>query len=163
VAIPTLLFAIPALFGHPAIAQDNLIQNFPLRVLSGHQLAGGHLPLLNSLANSGTPLLGGMNAGSFYPLSLFFVVLPPVVAWVATLAITYASAAVGLYALARWHGLRSSAAFLGAIGYAFMGAMMGQLVHLAVVEGYSLLPWAVLTELVVARALVGTRRRRALA
>ena len=35
VALPTIVFALPALFGHPAIAQDNLIQNFPLRVLTG--------------------------------------------------------------------------------------------------------------------------------
>ena len=28
---------------------------------------GGHLPLLNPLADSGAPLLGGLNAGAFYP------------------------------------------------------------------------------------------------
>jgi hypothetical protein len=58
---------LPALLGHPAIDGDNLIQNFPLRVLSGQQIASGHLPLFNPLANSGTPLLGGLNAGALYP------------------------------------------------------------------------------------------------
>ena len=65
-----MLFIVPALVGHPAIDADNLIQNFPLRVLAGHQLASGHLPLLDPLTNSGTPLLGGMNAGALYPLTL---------------------------------------------------------------------------------------------
>ena len=36
---PLVLFIIPALAGHPAIDADNLIQNFPLRVLAGRQLA----------------------------------------------------------------------------------------------------------------------------
>jgi len=71
-AVPILLFVIPALFGHPAIDGDNLIQNFPLRVLSGQQVASGHLPLFNPLANSGTPLLGGLNAGALYPLTVIF-------------------------------------------------------------------------------------------
>jgi len=62
--VPTILFVVPALLGHPAIDGDNLIQNFPLRVLSGQQIASGHLPLFNPLANSGTPLLGGLNAGA---------------------------------------------------------------------------------------------------
>ena len=33
VGLPIIVFAIPALLGYPAIAQDNLIQNFPLRAL----------------------------------------------------------------------------------------------------------------------------------
>ncbi len=74
VALPTLLFVLPALAGHPAIVADNLIQNFPLRALAGRQLAGGHLPLMNPFADSGTPLLGGLNAGALYPTTLFFLV-----------------------------------------------------------------------------------------
>jgi hypothetical protein len=144
VVVPILLFAIPALFGHPAIAQDNLIQNFPLRVLSGRQMASGHLPLLNPLADSGTPLLGGMNAGSFFPLTFLFVFLPAVLAWVINLVAVYAGAALGLYALLRWHSLRASVALVGAMVFTYSGAMMGQMVHLGVVQGYALLPWAVL-------------------
>ncbi len=154
-AVPTLFFAVPALLGHPAIAQDNFIQNYPLRVLSGQQIASGHLPLFNPLANSGTPLLGGMNAGSFYPLTWLFVFLPALAAWVINLIVIYVTAALGVYSLCRWHHLRSSAALLAALAYAFSGAMMGQMVHLAVVQGFALLPWMVLTQLVVARRLLG--------
>lgn len=153
VALPTVLFALPALFGHPAIAQDNLIQNFPLRVLTGQQIASGHLPLLNPLADSGTPLLGGMNAGSLFPLTFLFVFLPGVFAWVLNLIVVYVAAALGVFALLRWHGVRSFAALVPALVYAFSGAMIGQLVHLGVVQGYALLPWAVLVMLAIASTL----------
>ena len=62
--------------GQPAI------QNFPLRVLSGELLRQGHLPLWNPYIWSGSPLLGGLNAGSLYPVTLVFALLPPVAAWV---------------------------------------------------------------------------------
>ncbi len=161
-----LLFVVPALFGHAAIAQDNLLQNYPLRVLAAHQMIGGHLPLYNPLANSGTPLLGGLNAGAFYPLEVLYLFLPSIAAWVINLIAIYATCALGMYSLCRWHGVRSSAAFLAAAAYTYAGTMMGQMVHLAVVQGFALLPWLVLTELVVLRSLLGvgaeTPWRRAL-
>ena len=153
IALPTILFVLPALVGHPAIVADNLIQNFPLRALAGRQLAGGHLPLMNIYADSGTPLLGGLNAGALYPTTLFFLVPWPVAAWVANLIVVYASAGVGVYALARSHGLAVRASFLGAVSYAFFGAMTGQIVHLGVIQGYSLLPWALLCLVALSRRL----------
>lgn len=153
VLLPTILFSVPALAGHPPIVADNLIQNFPLRALAGRQLAGGHLPLLNPYANSGTPLLGGLNAGALYPTTLFFLVPWPVLAWVANLVVVYASAALGVYALARWHALGVRASFLAGLTYAFFGAMTGQIVHLGVVQGYSLLPWALLCLVALSRRL----------
>ena len=51
--VPAAIFILPALFGHPAIDADNLIQNFPLRVLAGQQIASGHLPLLDPLTKPG--------------------------------------------------------------------------------------------------------------
>lgn len=157
VVVPVLAFAVPALFGHAAIAQDNLIQNFPLRVLTGEQLASGHLPLLNPLANSGTPLLGGMNAGSFFPLTFLFVFLPGVLAWVLNLISVYVAASLGVFVLLRWHGARTYAALVPAMVYAYTGAMMGQLVHLGVVQGYALLPWELLGMFALARALATSR------
>jgi hypothetical protein len=150
------MFALPSVFGLPAITQDNQIQNFPLRVLSGEQLRTLHLPLFNALANSGTPLLGGMNSGSLYPLTLFFAVLPSLLAWALNVVAVYISAAVGVYALVRWMRLRPSAAFFAAIIYTYSGAMLGQIVHLAVVQGFALLPWMVLIQLHLSRVLQQT-------
>ena len=149
-ALPTLIFGVPAALGHPAIAADNLIQNFPLRVLSGRQIASGHLPLMNPLADSGTPLLGGMNAGSLFPLTVIFAFLPAILAWVVNLVAVYAGAAIGLFSLARYHGLRTTPALTGALVYAYVGALTGQMVHLGVIQGYAMLPWEVLCMLVLA-------------
>ena len=154
-ALPTVLFGVPAALGHPAIAADNLIQNFPLRVLSGRQIASGHLPLMNPLADSGTPLLGGMNAGSLFPLTIIFAFLPAILAWVVNLVAVYAAAAIGLFSLARYHGLRTTPSLAGALVYAYVGAMTGQMVHLGVVQGYAMLPWEILCLLVLAE---GVRR-----
>ena len=143
-AVPTVFFVLPALFGHPAIDGDNLIQNFPLRVLAGRQILSGHLPLFNPYANSGTPLLGGLNAGALYPLTAVFAVLPAIVAWLFNLIAVYVVASTGLFALLRWHRVRTLAAVVAALSFAYSGAMVGQLVHLGVVQGFSFLPWTVL-------------------
>src|ERR1039457_6782477 len=135
--VPTFLFVIPALLGHPAIDGDNLIQNCPLRVLSGQQIASGHLPLFNPLANSGTLLLGGLNAGALYPLTAILAFVPPIAAWIINCIAVYVIAATGLFALLRWHGLRPLSSFAAAMSFAYSGAMIGHLVHLGVVQGFA--------------------------
>jgi len=153
VIIPTALFVIPALLGRPAIDADNLIQNFPLRVLAGQQIASGHLPLLDPLTNAGTPLLGGMNAGALYPLTVIFAFVPAIAAWIFNLVVVYVTAAVGVFVLLRWHGLRTLPSFVAAMSYAYSGAMIGQVVHLGVVQGFSFLPWATVLMLALSRRL----------
>jgi hypothetical protein len=151
--VPGLLFIVPALFGHPAIDADNLIQNFPLRVLAGQQIASGHLPLLDPLTNAGTPLLGGMNAGALYPLTVIFAFIPAITAWIINMIVVYLTASTGVYALCRWHGLRTWPSFAAAICYTYSGAMVGQMVHLGVVQGYSFIPWALLLMVGLSRRL----------
>ena len=42
-AIPVVVFVVPALFGHPIVNADNEIQNLPLRALAGADLRHGRL------------------------------------------------------------------------------------------------------------------------
>ena len=156
VVLPVLFFAVPAALGHPAINGDNLIQNFPLRVLTGRQLRQGHLPLWNPLIWSGTPLLGGLNSGSFYPFTFFFAVLAPVAAFVVNLLGVYWAGGLGMYALCRQYRLAPLASVLGALTFAFSGAMSGQLVHIALIQGMSWMPLLVLAELKLSWAVLGT-------
>lgn len=146
VGIPLVVFVIPALAGHPAIAGDNVIQNFPLRVFSGDLLRQGHLPLWNQYIWSGSPLLGGLNAGSLYPGTLIFAVIPAVGAWVLNLLAAYWAGGLGMYALTRQLGVRPLAALLAAATYAFGGAMAAQMVHLPIVQGWGWVPLMVLAQ-----------------
>ena len=147
VAIPLVVFVVPALFGYPAIAGDNLLQNFPLRALSGRLMAEGHLPLWNKYIWSGSPLLGGLNAGSFYPFTALFIVFAPVAAWVMNLLLAYWAAAIGVYALLRQYRLARLACLLAAATYAFGGPMAGQMVHLPIIQGWGWIPFMVLAQL----------------
>jgi hypothetical protein len=153
--VPLLAFVVPALFGAPALSGDNLIQNFPLRAFSGQLLRHGHLPLWNQFIWSGSPLLGGMNAGSFFPLTLLFVVLPPVSAWVLNMTAVYWVAGLGTYWLLRQYGVRPLAGVLGAAVYAYGGAMVGQMVHLGIIQGMALMPVIVLAILKISWAVFG--------
>ena len=99
-----------------------------------------------------------MNSGSLYPLTVLFAFLPALLAWALNVVAVYVSAGVGVYALLRWMRLRPSAAFFAAIIYTYSGAMLGQIVHLAVVQGFALLPWMVLVQLHLSRVLQTTTR-----
>ena len=50
IALPVLVFGVPALLGHPVYPGDDLTQNFPLRVLAGQQIRTGQLPLYDPLS-----------------------------------------------------------------------------------------------------------------
>jgi hypothetical protein len=76
VLLSVLVYAVPALLGHPVVPGDDLTQNLPLRELVGRQIAHGHLPVYDPYLWSGAPLLAGWNAGAAYPLTWLFAALP---------------------------------------------------------------------------------------
>ena len=140
IVLPVLAFGLPALLGHAVVPGDDLTQNYPLRVLVGRQLASGHLPLFDPYIWSGAPLLGGWNAGAAYPLTLLFAVLPGVAAWTVNLIATWAVAGAGMFWFLRALRLSTIASFLGALTFAFAGAMPAQVGHFGLVAGMSWVP-----------------------
>ena len=140
-ALPLLVFGIPQLFGMTDLSGDNFLQNFPMRVLVGTDLIHGALPLWNPYLFSGTPLLGGFNAGAAYPVTWLTAVLPIFTAWTLTLAITYDVALAGMYLFLRRQGIASTAATFGAVTFALAGYMTAQQVHIDLIEGAAWLPW----------------------
>ncbi len=140
-AAPFAVVLIPQLFGLTFLDGDNLIQNLPMRVLTGIDLAHGHLPLWNPYLFGGTPLLAGFNAGSAYPVTWLTAVLPIFTAWSLTLALVYDVALVGMYVFLRRQALTDTAATFGAVTFTFAGYMTGQLVHIDLIEGAAWLPW----------------------
>jgi hypothetical protein len=145
IAACTALFVVPDLAGgHLLMAGDNVQQNYPLHVLVGNMLRHGELPYWNQYIFSGTPLLAGFNAGAFYPLVGFFVVLPDRAAWIATEATLFSLIAVGMYAYLRVLKLSVAACFLAACTFTFAGTVFSQINHLDMTEGFAALPWMLL-------------------
>jgi hypothetical protein len=151
VALPTLVFGVPALLGHAVLPGDDLTQNYPLRVLVGNEIRSGHLPLFDPYTWSGSALLAGWNAGAAYPLTLLFAVLPGLAAWSAGLIITWAVAGVGMFCYLRALRLACLASFLGALSFALAGAMAAQVTHFGLVAGMSWVPLALLAVLRLSR------------
>ncbi len=139
-----LVFGIPQLFGLTYLSGDNFIQNFPMRVLVGKDLGHGMLPLWNPYLFSGTPLLGGFNAGAAYPLTWLTAVLPIFTAWTITLVAAYDVALVGMYLFLRRQGIASTAATFGAVTFSLAGYMTAQQVHIDLIAGAAWLPWILL-------------------
>jgi hypothetical protein len=145
IAIPLFGFVLPDLiWGRLIITGDNLQQNYPLHVLVGSMLRHGQLPFWNQYIFSGTPLMAGFNAGAFYPLMGFFVVLPDRAAWIATEVVLFSVIGVGMYAFLRALKLSTIACLLGAATFAFAGPVLGQVNHLDMTEGFAAIPWMLL-------------------
>lgn len=143
--LPVVIFGVPLLYGHLFLTGDDLIQNLPLRTLVGQDLRRGIVPLVDPYIYSGTPLLGGFNAGAAYPATWLFGVLPADVAWFLNLSLVYDVALAGMYLFLRRQSISSTAATVGAGVFAFAGFLSAQVVHIDLVEGASWVPWILLS------------------
>jgi hypothetical protein len=142
VGVPAVVFGLPAALGVPWLAGDNLIQNYPLRVLVGADLRAGHLPLWDPYVWSGSPLLAGFNAGAAYPLTWLFALPGRVPAWVVGQVASVAVAGSGTFFLLRGQGRSFRAAVIGAAAFCFGGFVTSQSVHVDLVEAAGWLVWA---------------------
>ncbi len=138
--LPAILFTIlePHML---TLHGDDLIQNYPLRILVGKILRSGHLPLWNAYIWSGTPLLAGFNAGAAYPLTWLFSIIPAPWAWTFSMAVTYAVAATGFYAFMRALHRSALASWLGSMTFSYAGFMAAQMVHVETMQGVAWLTW----------------------
>jgi hypothetical protein len=145
ITVPLCGFVLPDLiWGRLIITGDNLQQNYPLHVLVGSMLRHGQLPFWNQYIFSGTPLMADFNAGAFYPLMGFFVVLPDRAAWIATEVVLFSVIAIGMYAFLRALKLSTVACLLGAATFAFAGPVLSQVNHVDMTEGFAAIPWMLL-------------------
>ena len=115
-----------------------------MRVLVGQDLAHGVLPLWNPYLFSGTPLLGGFNAGAAYPATWLTAVLPIFTAWTLTLAVAYDVALVGMYSSSAARGSPPRPPPSGRSPSPSSGYMTAQQVHIDLIEGAAWLPWILL-------------------
>ena len=160
VVLSVLVYAVPAMLGHPVTPGDDLTQNLPLRELVGRDLRTGQLPVYDPFIWSGAPLLAGWNAGAAYPLTWLFAVLPGSAAWSVNLAAAAAVAATGTFAFLRASRLGVLASWLSGLTFAFGGAMAAQVPHLGLVTGMSWVPISLLAVLRISEPTTRTWRRR---
>ncbi|HVX47662.1 MAG TPA: hypothetical protein VHC49_27480, partial [Mycobacteriales bacterium] len=148
--VPVLRYAWPAFTGGALVMPgDDYDQNFPLRVLVGHQIRDGIIPLLDPFNWSGSPLLGGWNSGAAYPATWLFAIMPANAAWVLGELLTYWVGGIGLYAFLRaqtvdGRALRPLPALLGAASFSVGGAFAIQVEHFGLAAGVSWIPLALL-------------------
>ena len=160
IALPVIIFGIPAVLGHAVLPGDDLTQNFPLRVLAGRQIRGGQLPLYDPYIWGGAPLLASWNAAAAYPLTFLFAVLPGTAAWTLNMIATWAVAGLGMFVFLRALRLASLPSLLGAVTFAFAGAMPAQVAHLGLVAGMSWVPVQLLSVLRLTEARGAASRLR---
>lgn len=139
--VPLAVFGVAQAFGWVFLDGDNFLQNFPMRVLVGRSIEHGELPLWNPYLFSGTPLLGGFNAGAAYPATWLMAILPVFTAWTLNLTLAYDVALAGMYLFLRRQSISTTGAAFGAATFAFAGYMTAQIVHIDLIEGAAWLPW----------------------
>ncbi len=144
VVLALLVYALPAVLGHPVVPGDDLTQNLPLRELVGRDLRSGHLPIFDPYIWGGAPLLAGWNAGAAYPPTWLFALLPGIAAWTVNLLAASMAATLGSYAFLRASRLGILASWAGATTFGFGGGMVAQVPHVGFVIGMSWTPLALL-------------------
>jgi hypothetical protein len=140
-----------SILGHPLVPGDDLTQSYPLRVFTGSLIRDGHFPTWDPFIWSGTPLLAGWNAGSLYPGTWLFALLPGVAAWTLNLVLLSATAALGVYVLLRILRCGPLGATLAALCFTYTGFVSGQLVHIGLVQGAAYLAWMLVAVELLAR------------
>ena len=92
---------------------------YPAKHFSIESLKGMEMPFWNPYIFSGTPHLASLQSGSFYPLNLFFFLLPFTYAWTIYIFIQPVLAGVFTFLFLRELGIRPKGSFFGAISFAF--------------------------------------------
>ena len=150
-ALPGLLFAllVVAVYSPPFLSRENfvgrdlLVYNLPIEKIVHDSWSRGSVPVWTSEISGGRPLAANPNSGVFYPVRPLLALLPfpaamriyPVLHWVA--------AGLGMLLLVRALGGSRSAAWVGAVTYAFSGVAVSEVFYPNYQPGMTLLPWIV--------------------
>ena len=107
--------------GVPNKAQyfDTIRQIYPWRTLSTDLLKQGQIPLWNPYNFSGSPLLANVQSAVFYPLTIFYLFLPQVIAWSLLVFLQPFLSGIFTYLFCRKIGMSSVAAFFSAVSFSF--------------------------------------------
>lgn len=142
-----VLFIPPLLRGHTFPARDAGATFIPWRAEAHRQLAAGHLPLWNPLANGGRPLLANPIAQIAYPPSWLLLPFGPERSLAASLALHHLLFILGCFAFAERAGTRPGGAAVAAAAVAFSGVPLSATLHANLHASLAWGPWALVTAL----------------
>ncbi len=123
--------------------RDLIAYNLPMERSIHDAWARGTLPIWTPEVSGGRPLAPNPNVGAFYPLRVLLSRVPfplamrifPVLHWMA--------AGIGMLVLLSALGRSQSAAWVGAVTYAFSGVAVAEAFFPHILPGLTLLPWIV--------------------
>lgn len=127
---------------HKPVVDDAFRHLYPLRVLSSAIIGQGGWPLWNPYNAAGTPLMGIMHPGYLTPFGMFFLFLPPGVAWGWYIMLQLVVLGVSVYWYAYLLTSSSRASLLGSVtmmlsGFAVVRIEYGEFLY--VLSGLPLL------------------------
>jgi len=134
---------LPALLGgHTFPARDAGATHIPWRAEAQRQLAAGHAPLWNPLANGGRPLLANPNAQAAYPPAVLLLPLGPELGLAASIALHHLLFMLGCWGLARRAGANPAAAAVAAVAVGFSGVPLSATLLANLQASLAWGPWA---------------------
>lgn len=140
-----LLYFYPAVKGELALVQgDGWAANLGLRILTGHILAQGQLPLWNPYIFAGMPLLADIYPGVLYPPNWLFAFFAPGIAMNLVVITTYHLALAGAYRYARSLGINRIGGIITGVAFAFGGYMVMSMGQTSNIATAAWLPWVLL-------------------
>lgn len=112
---------------HNMMLTDVVNYIYPVKAFVAETVRQGVLPLWNPYEFTGYPLIYNTQAGLFYPLSVFYYLLPPVTAVDLVILIQLILGLWFMFLYLRRIRLRRLAAMTGAVAFMFNGLMVGWL------------------------------------
>lgn len=137
---------------------DPVRQQIPWRKLAIDEWRSGKIPVMNQTAFLGSPLLGNIQSGAFYPLNIVFFLFSFQHAWTFLILSETVLLLLFMYLFLRSEGLSPLASSLGSICFSYSGFIVAWLTWGTIVHTALWLPVLLLTAKTVMRNGNGRKR-----
>ncbi|MBP7933501.1 MAG: hypothetical protein KA354_02525 [Phycisphaerae bacterium] len=141
--LPIVILAGAWRLGGVSAIEDDVLFYLPTRQYIGEQIRAGEWPLWNPWVAMGTSIAADPQAGLWYPPTWLFALLPPLIAYPATLVLHFGLAGGCMYRFLRACRHDWRAALLAAIAVEFSGFRVAHRAHLTIHHAAARLRFAV--------------------
>ncbi len=137
------LFFPPSLFVTPDYGRSDILHfNIPVKEILSESLKKGQLPFWEPRIGQGFPIFDEGQIGAlFLPNIILFALLPFWLAFNLGYIVTFTTAALGTFLLAKSFKLNSAAAYIAAITFSFSSLFTLHIQHYNLIQTASIMPW----------------------